>query len=140
MKKLLLLLPALLLFSLYSFGQPPKAVSFDSNNSHYTLGQLDELGKLELTTIYVEMVQKLNLLLPYTAFNQKGEASALSSMGIPNTKDNNGAIKQLDASGVSNNVVISETMASILPYADKENIVKGILFIQGVLENLERGL
>lgn len=107
---------------------------------HYTLGELDKLGKLELAQIYIAQVNKLNLLLPYVPFNQKGDAISLSGMGIPNTKDNNGAIKDLDGSGGNYNEVLNDQLSNVIPYADKVDIIKSILFLQNVIEKIEAGI
>ena len=135
MKKLAILIPLFLMLAVVVKAQPGL-----QTKQHYTVGDLDKLGKLELTKIYVGQVQKLNLLIPYVPFNQKGETVSLSGMGIPSTKDNNGYIKALDASGSSHNETLDETMNNILPYADKEDIVRTILFIQDVIERIENGL
>lgn len=111
-----------------------------NTGNHFTIGQLSEMGKLDLTSIYVTQVHKLNTLLPYVPFNQKGDAVSLSNMGIPNSKDNNGHIKKLDTSGGTHNEVLDETLNNIVPYADKEDIIKSILFLQQVIEKIEAGI
>ena len=106
----------------------------------YQYGDLDKLGKLELTVIYVQQIQKLNQLLPYCAFNQKGEATSLANMGVPGSKDNNGAVKKLDSSIATHNEILLQTMSDIIPYSDKEEIIKAILFLQGIAERIAAGL
>jgi hypothetical protein len=135
MKKILLMIILGAGLSLGAFAQPEAAPA-----NHFTIGVLDQLGKLELTQIYADMVNKLNMLLPYVPFNQKGDAVSLSGMGIPDTKDNNGSVKKLDASSGSHSEALNETMNSIIPYADKEDIIKSILFLQGVIERIEAGI
>lgn len=109
-------------------------------SNHFTIGILDQMGKLELARIYVAQCSKLNMLLPYIPFNQKGDAVSLSGMGIPDTKDNNDYIKRLDTSSGSHNESLDNTLNVIIPYADKEDIIKAILFLQGVVERIEAGL
>ena len=111
-----------------------------TSGPHHTVGELDKLGKLELTKIYVEQVNKLGMLLPYIPFNQKGDAVSLSGMGIPNSKDNNDYIKVLDASSGDHAERSDQTLSNIIPYADKEDIIKSILFLQGVIERIETGI
>lgn len=138
MKKTLFILSILFGLSLTASAQFDEGG--DGNGDHYTIGELTKLGKLELTNIYIEEIQKLNLLLPYIPFNQKGEAVSLANMGIPSTKDNNGAIKNLDESGGDHNSTQKETLSNIIPYADKEDIVKSILFLQDIIERVENGI
>ncbi len=134
MKKFLILIPVLFFFF------QVRAQEGTLEGSHYTYGDLDKLGKLDLTDIYIQQVQKLNLLMPYVPFNQKGEAVSLTNMGIPNTKENNQVIKKLDGSGGTHNEAVDESLASIIPYADKEEVIKAILFVQSTIERLEAGL
>ena len=108
--------------------------------THFTIGVLDQMGKLELSRIYVTQCRKLNMLLPYIPFNQKGDAVSLAGMGIPDTKDNNGFIKQLDSSSGTYNETLDQTLNIIIPYADKADIVKSILFLQSTIEHIEAGL
>lgn len=109
-------------------------------DTHYSIGDLDQLGKLDLTSIYVAQVAKLNMLLPYVPFNQKGDAVSLSGMGIPNTKDNNGAVKDLDNNAGNHNEALNDNLSNIIPYADKADIIKSILFLQNVIEKIEAGI
>ena len=108
--------------------------------THFTIGVLDQMGKLELTRIYLTQCSKLSMLLPYIPFNQKGDAVSLSGMGIPDTKDNNEFIKKLDTSSGTHNETLDETLTIIIPYADKADIIKSILFLQGMIERVESGL
>lgn len=108
--------------------------------THFTVGILEQMGKLELARIYVTQCGKLNMLLPYIPFNQKGDAVSLAGMGIPDTKDNNGFIKHLDSSSGSHNETLEQTLTIIVPYADKEDIIKSILFLQSTIERIEAGL
>ncbi len=130
----------LLLLTGLSFTAQAQVPGGGKGGGHYTVGELDKLGKLELTRIYVDQVNKLTLLLPYVPFNQKGDAVSLSDMGIPSTKDNNGAIKSLDNSGGSHNETMDETLNNIIPYADKADIIKSILFLQNFIEKIEAGI
>lgn len=137
MKQFLFLLMILTGGALTAVAQPN---SSGAAGTHYTIGDLDQLGKLDLTQIYVAQVSKLNMLLPYVPFNQKGDAVSLSGMGIPNTKDNNGAIKDLDSNGGQHNEALNENLNNIIPYADKADIIKSILFLQNVIEKIEAGI
>lgn len=138
MKKTLVLFTLVLAFVLPSHAQFDEGAA--GTGDHFTIGELAKLGKLELTQIYIDEIQKLNLLLPYIPFNQKGEAVSLANMGIPSTKDNNGAVKDLDESSGGHNEAQKETLSNIIPYADKEDIIKSILFLQDTIERIENGI
>lgn len=121
-------------------GMGMSAAAQNDTSPHHTIGSLDQYGKLELTAIYVDMVHKINMLLPYVPFNQKGDAVSLAGMGIPSTKDNNGFVKKLDSSSGTHNETLDETLRNIVPYADKHDIIKSILFLQNVVEKIEAGI
>lgn len=136
MKKIALILPLLFLSfqAIHAQGTP------GVNDKHHTIGELATMGKLDLSNIYVEQVQKLTLLLPYVPFNQKGEAVSLAKMGVPSTKDNNDAVKLLDASGGSHNERLAEGLNNVVPYADTKDIIRAILFLQDMIERIEAGI
>jgi hypothetical protein len=135
MKLFLAMLALVIGLSTTAMAQPGEGPT-----THFTIGVLDQMGKLELTRIYVTQCNKLNMLLPYIPFNQKGDAVSLSGMGIPDTKDNNGFIKTLDSSSGAHNETMDEALNVIIPYADKEDIIRSILFLQGIVERIEAGL
>ncbi len=137
MKKFTFLFLSFFLLSISSFAQVGDAGS--SNVTHFTYGDLDKLGKLDLTSIYIAELQKLNQLIPYCAFNQKGEATSLAKMGVPGSKDNNANVKKLDASIASHNESLQLALTDIIPYSDKEEIIKAILYVQGIIERVEVG-
>jgi hypothetical protein len=138
MKQFLL---TLILAACLSVGMQAQSISGDNfRGPHYTLADLDKLNKLELSKIYIEQVTKLNMLLPFIPFNQKGDAVSLSGMGIPNSKDNNDYIKVLDASSGDHSERTSQTLQNIIPYADKSDIINSILFLQSVIERVELGI
>jgi hypothetical protein len=108
--------------------------------THFTIGVLDQMGKIELTGIYLSQCSKLSMLLPYIPFNQNGDAVSLSTMGIPDTNDNNGFVKKLDSSSGSYHETLESTLSVILPYAEKLDIINSILFLQDIIERIETGL
>jgi hypothetical protein len=138
MRKVIFLLFACLMVSLTAMAQPISGNG--ASGPHHTIGELDKLGKLELTKIYVEQVNKLSMLLPFIPFNQKGDAVSLAGMGVPPSKDNNDYIKILDASSGDHAERTDQTLNNIIPYADKEDIIKSILFLQSVIERIESGI
>lgn len=141
MKKFLFLLTLLCAFGVSTASaQDDGWASNPGGGQHYTVGDLDAMGKLDLTQIYIQEVHRLNMLLPYVPFNKNGEAISLAGLGIPDTKDNNGAVKKVDGSTGSHNEALESTMAFIVPYADKKDIIEAILFVQDIIEKIEVGL
>ena len=101
---------------------------------------LEKLNKLDLTQIYIDQVSKLNMIIPYAAFNQKGEAISLSQMGVPSTKDINTGVSKVEKAIADGNEAMKEQLSIVIPYADKMEIINAILFVQSVIQKMEVGL
>ena len=104
----------------------------------YTKEELSTMGKLELTKIYMERIAIITELSPYLALHTQPGAS-LKDMGIPETKENKEhlekEVKNKDAYLES----VKTTLDDIIPYADKQNIVWGILFFEEMIQRIEKG-
>jgi hypothetical protein len=102
----------------------------------YTKEDLDVLGKIELTKIYMERIAVVTELAPYLALHTKPGAT-LQDMGIPETADNKEHLEK----EVKNKEVylasVKTTLDDIIPYADKQNIVWAILFYQEMIERID---
>lgn len=148
MKKLLLLTLFAACFGTASYAQKEKAtpltyVSASAKlEKYYTEEDLMKLGKLELTQIYMSRISALVEILPYIALHPKPGAT-LQEMGIPaDPKTSTGAnnIKHVENSTKNKSAYLSSvkiTLDDIIPYADKVNIVKTILFYEDVIKKTE---
>lgn len=100
--------------------------------------ELEKLGKLELTKLYLERVAVLTEIIPYLALNKAPAGSGLDELGIPETKTN---MSHLDREVRNKDAylnAVQETMNDIIPYADKKNIVWCILFLEDTLHRIQR--
>lgn len=99
---------------------------------YHTREELEKLGKLELTELYMERVSVLTEVLPYIALHTTPGAT-LREMGIPETKQN---LDHLDKE-VKNKgtylAAVDETLDDIIPYADTKNIIWSILFYEHMI-------
>jgi hypothetical protein len=96
---------------------------------------LDRMQKGQLLTLYVERIESLVKLMPYIAFATK-PGITMSSLGIPNDKENRNALDdQIEA---TNDFLVStsEFQRRILPYSDTDNLVSAILFYEETLKSL----
>lgn len=104
----------------------------------HTREELEKMGKLDLTTLYMERVAVCTELLPYIALHTKPGAT-LREMGIPETKPN---LEHLDKE-VKNKAnylsAVKTTLDDIIPYADTKNIVWAILFFEDMIRVIDQG-
>lgn len=105
---------------------------------YHNQAELEKMGKLELTTLYIERVNVLTETLPYMALSKDPAGADLSSLGIPETKTN---VEDLEKEVKSTTVYVSgidHTLEDVIPYADKKNIIWSILFMEETLNKIER--
>jgi hypothetical protein len=103
---------------------------------NYTVGDLEKLNKLELTSIYIAKLQRLHNILPYIPF-EKLEPKSPNDLRIPSKKDNTKAIEDLQQVRKEYNEKLAESMSQLAPYADTKQLVNAILFIQSYINKIE---
>jgi len=146
MKKNLLLLVSILTVSFTSYGQTSNLGSFSnlsnnqSNRVVYSQDSLSKMNKLDLTKIYLDQVQSLNNILPYASFNIKGQAAGVKQIDIPKSKYTNSKRTKVSEKAQNYNQTVNENLNEIIPYSDKNEIIKGILFVQEMINRLDQGL
>ena len=117
MKKLLLVLSMFVASS--AFAQTPT----DSTLQNWTQEELSKMTKTQLTSIYMGEITELLAYAP-SAPLQEGDA--------PDNKYLQKELKKIEKSTVANAVVLKQNYKDIIPYADKQQIIEGILYLQGV--------
>jgi hypothetical protein len=117
MKKLLLVLMVLAASS--AFAQTPA----DTVLQNWTKEELSKMNKTQLTSIYLGEITELLAYAP-SAPLQAGDA--------PDNKYLQKELKKINKSTVANAVVLKANYKDILPYADKAQIIEGILYLQGI--------
>lgn len=122
-----------------STGVASTYVSADAKvKKFHTKEELERMGKLDLTDLYMERVSILTELVPYIALHTKPGAT-LREMGIPETKLN---LEHLDKEVKNKGVyldAVKQTLDDIIPYADTKNIVWSILFFEEMIRIAETG-
>ena len=100
--------------------------------------ELDKMGKLELTKLYIERVRVLTETLPYLALSRDPAGAKLNDLGIPETKTNVDDLEKEVKSTVVYVGGIEHTLTDVIPYADKGNIIWSILFMEEVLNDINK--
>lgn len=121
-----------------SFGQTDTTAS--STKVHYTATDLTAKGKLDLTRIYLQQVENLNNILPYAAFPIRGQASNIKSIDIPASKYTENKRERVSDKVEKYNSTMNESLYEIIPYTDKSDLIKGILFVQEMIDRVDKGL
>jgi len=143
MKKLLSILSVCALFSTYSYAQKGGAAAAQTYVSaaaklekYFTEEELNKLGKLELTQIYMSRVVALVEIMPYIALHPKPGAT-LEEMGI---RKSDGNLKHVENANKNKSAYITAmkvTLEDVVPYADKVNMIKCILFYEEIIKKTE---
>jgi hypothetical protein len=117
MKKLLLVLVMFVASS--AFAQTPT----DTTVVNYTREELSKMTKNQLTSIYLGEITELLAYAP---------EAALHLGDTPDNKYIRGKFEKINKSTNNHAVVLKQSYKDIIPYADKTQIIEGILYLQGV--------
>lgn len=118
-----------------TFGQDQKATQ-NTATINYTIGDLEKMDKLELTQIYIAKLKRLNAIIIYLPF-AKLEPQSPNDLKIPSNTENEKAISNVKKSIESHNNVLEGSLNSLIPYADKKQIIESILFLQNIISKIE---
>ncbi len=122
------------------FAQKKKApismISGKVNISKYhNHDELGSMSKGELLTLYTERIEVIVNILPNIAFATKPGVT-MSSLGIPETKENVRALKDNQEASVEYFDSTVQFQTSILPYSDTRDLIAAILFYEETLKSL----
>ena len=107
-------------------------------SKYHTQVELESLGKLELTELYMERVVVLSETVPYLALSFQPAGATLEDLGIPSSKSNT-AHMEVEVKNKEGYIThVKETLHDITPYADKENIIWCILFLEETIHKIEK--
>jgi hypothetical protein len=136
--KLTILTGVFLLITSFVFAQkdPQSIISGKVSIAKYhDRGELDQMAKGDLLNLYNERIEVIVKILPNIAFATKPGVT-MSSLGIPDTKDNRKALEEnIKASNTYFDSTI-EFQNKVLPYSDKSNLISAILFYEETLKSL----
>ncbi len=104
-------------------------------SKYHNREELNKLPKGDLLTLYIERIEVIVNILPNIAFATKPGVT-MSSLGIPDTKDNKKALEEnIEASTTYFDSTI-EFQKKILPYSDTRDLISAILFYEETLKSL----
>ena len=117
MKKLFLLC-IFALISKIGFGQT------------YTDSALKTMTKMQLTVIYLKQVETLALNSPYTPFTIGVSDTIHGDLDIPVSKQTIKTRDKIFEVSKKYNNLLKEKLYELVPYSDKKDIIRAILFLQ----------
>lgn len=117
-------------------NQPKSIINENvSIKKYHSKADLESMQKGELLVLYIERIESLVKLLPYIAFATK-PGITMSTLGIPNDKDNRNALKDQFESTDNFLETNLEFQKRILPYSDTSNLIAAILFYEETMKSL----
>lgn len=140
MKTIIIIIITLILNSISLIAQK-KEVSIirtiDNINKYYEKSELIDMNKGQLVILYSERVKSLIGILPYIALTRKPGVS-LSDLGIPLSSDEFKNLDKYKEDIIKFQLIIANFQKSIMPYADKEDIIISILYYEDILKMLNQ--
>lgn len=133
MKKLLLCIS--LFTGITSYGQTVDSTKTDStvvtvdsvkqkNDSLTTV--LNSYSKIKLTEIYLNEIVRVTNILPICAFDTLDN-------NVPKTKYTQGKFKRTENKMIKFNEVLLEEYREIIPYADKKELIRSIVYLKSLM-------
>ena len=106
-----------------------------SISKYHDRQELEDMQKGKLLELYNTRIEIIIKILPNIAFATKPGVT-MTSLGIPDTKDNRKALKEnIEATSTYFENTI-EFQKIVLPYSDKSNLISAILFYEETLKAL----
>lgn len=134
-----ILIIALFFGSLNSYAQKkgePFIISEDvAIEKYHDRDELESMQKGKLLTLYNRRIEVIIKILPNIAFATK-PGITMSSLGIPDTKENRNALKDNNEATTNYFENTIEFQKIVLPYSDKSNLISAILFYEETLKAL----
>lgn len=129
-----------LLFTTVTFAQKKNEQPsiIDGNvaiNKYHDQDELERMRKGQLLNLYHKRIEVIIKILPNIAFATKPGVT-MSSLGIPNTKENRNALKENKEATKRYFSNTMEFQKIVLPYSDKGDLISAILFYEDTLKGL----
>ena len=106
-----------------------------SISKYHDIEELEKMQKGKLLDLYNKRIEIIIKILPNIAFATKPGVT-MTSLGIPDTKDNRRALKDnIEATTTYFDNTV-EFQKIVLPYSDKNNLISAILFYEETLKAL----
>ena len=112
MKKIILSIVVVFTATVVSYGQADSV-------------QLSKMNKVQLSDVYLKEVQRVSKKMALTAFDTVAN-------NVPDTKHTRAKFVKVDKRMDAYNKVVIEQYVDLIPYADKAEIIKAIMYLSGL--------
>jgi hypothetical protein len=128
MKKFLLSIS--LLVGISSYGQTVDSTKIDSiptvtSTTDSLTTVLNSYSKIKLTEIYLNEIVRVTNILPICAFDTLDN-------NVPKTKYTQGKFRRTENKMVKFNEVLLKEYREIIPYADKKELIRSIIYLKSL--------
>ena len=109
--------------------------------TNYTDSLLQKKTKMELTQIYLDEVKQIMGAIPYSPFALRSDSmmsdTSTYQLDIPKTRYTSNKIENLSDETVDLNKMIQHSLYEIVPYSDKVDIIRAILYVQDINKHMK---
>ena len=138
--KIIFIITILFLVTSYSYSQkkndPQSIVSRTAViKKYYDKRELVDLSKNELVELCIERIGVLSKIMPYVSLATKAGVS-MTEFGIPNNSEYRKAFESQEENIKNYLDSTNEFQRKILPYSDKGDLVRAVLFYESILKLL----
>ena len=138
--KIIFIITILFLVTSYSYSQkkndPQSIVSRTAViKKYYDKKELVDLSKDELVELCIERIGVLSKIMPYVSLATKAGVS-MTEFGIPNNSEYRKAFESQEENIKNYLDSTNEFQRKILPYSDKGDLVRAVLFYESILKLL----
>jgi len=92
--------------------------------------ELSRLSKMKLTNIYLDKLNELAFKAPYSTFSFGSVQDSSSVLDLPTSKYTTRKRDAIQEMSEEYGKVMRERLYELVPYSDKKDIIRGILFLQ----------
>jgi len=92
--------------------------------------ELTHLSKMKLTNIYLDKLNELAFKAPYSTFSFGSVQDSSATLDMPTSKYTARKRDAIQEMSEEYGKVMRERLYELVPYSDKKDIIRGILFLQ----------
>jgi hypothetical protein len=103
----------------------------------YTDSTLNTMTKMQLTKVYLDQVTTLAFSAPYTPFTVGVNDSIHGELDIPVSRYTSKKREKIMEMSKAYGELMEEKLYELVPYSDKKDIIRAILFLQETNSNIK---
>ena len=92
--------------------------------------ELSRLSKMKLTNIYLDKLNELAFKAPYSTFSFGSVQDSSATLDLPTSKYTTRKRDAIQEMSEEYGKIMRERLYELVPYSDKKDIIRGILFLQ----------